>query len=117
MISTARSPRWALRPAEFSVLRVVQRNPGLRQRRVGEALGIQAPNLVGLVNRLARRGLVERRSNPEDGRSVALHLTEAGRALLDMATTLVQRHDAHIARALSNTQRRQLIALLHAVGA
>src|SRR6266566_185064 len=39
--------------------------------------------LVALVDGLESRGLVERRDNPNDRRTYALHLSGAGRSMLD----------------------------------
>ena len=69
----------ALRPAEFSVLLVIHRNPGLRQRQIGDALSIKPPNFAVLLGRLVARGLAERRASLTSRRSVALHLTPGGR--------------------------------------
>lgn len=38
--------------------------------------------MSGLLDRLVRRGLVTRRKNPDDGRSVIVELTADGAALL-----------------------------------
>ena len=101
-----------LRPAEFSVVLVVGRNPGVRQRRVGEALGIQASNLAVLIDRLVERGLMERRPNPADRRTVALHLTQAGETLLSEASALVAQHDMRVVGQFSEADHAQLLSSL-----
>ena len=50
-----------IRPAQFSVLTVIERNPGLTQSQVAEALGIKRTNFVGMLDELEKRGLAERR--------------------------------------------------------
>ncbi len=42
---------------------------------------LSQPALSRLVDRLAERGLIQRRPDPADGRSVLLSLTEAGRSV------------------------------------
>ncbi|WP_269714477.1 MarR family winged helix-turn-helix transcriptional regulator [Caulobacter sp. NIBR2454] len=44
-----------------------------------EALDVAPSAMTGLVDRSERAGLVERRPDAEDGRSLRLHLTERGR--------------------------------------
>jgi hypothetical protein len=44
-----------LRPAQFSVLLVVNANPGRRQSEIAAALGIRQANLVGLIDELDPR--------------------------------------------------------------
>ena len=68
-----------IRPAQFSVLTVIERNPGLTQSQVAEALGIKRTNFVGMLDELEKRGLAERRQAARDKRSYALYLTADGR--------------------------------------
>jgi DNA-binding MarR family transcriptional regulator len=53
---------------------------------IGEWLGVGLPSVTGTVERLERRGLVERRHSADDRRVVEVHLTAlAGDALGEMA--------------------------------
>jgi DNA-binding MarR family transcriptional regulator len=104
-----------LRPAEFSALALIDRNPGLRQRELGGALGIRPPNIVGMLNRLEARSLIERRPHPLDSRSFALSLTADGAVLLRRARTLVKRHDRSVAGALSDADYHRLIEMLRKI--
>jgi len=54
---------------------------GVRQGALVDALGIEPPSLVPLLNQLERSGLVERRPDAVDKRAKTLHLTDAGRDL------------------------------------
>ena len=46
-----------IRPAQYSVLVVVDANPGLSQSDIAEFLGIERARLVHLLDRLEKRGL------------------------------------------------------------
>jgi DNA-binding MarR family transcriptional regulator len=59
---------------------------------------LSQPALSRLVDRLAERGLVERRSDPADGRSILLSLTEAGRAV---QRQVGRQHARGVARAMT----------------
>src|SRR5258705_12169530 len=72
-----------LRPAQYSVLVLLKYAPGLKQSDVAGALGIQRANFVVLFDGLERRGLARRCPTPNDRRSYALYLTDAGAALLE----------------------------------
>ena len=102
-----------IRPAQFSVLVVLQRNPGLRATRVAAALGIQRTNFVPLLDRLVLRGLAERRRVKGDRRASALFLTEAGAGMLARLERLVAAHDQKFAARLGMEGRYQIIGLLH----
>ncbi len=54
---------------------------GVRQGALVDALGVEAPSLVPLLNQLERSGLVERRPDIADKRAKTLHLTPSGRDL------------------------------------
>lgn len=54
---------------------------GVRQGALAEALGIEGPSLVRLLDHLAAAGLIERREDETDRRARTLHLTESGQAL------------------------------------
>ncbi len=84
-----------LRPSLYSVLLIVRATPGSRQQDIGEALGIQRPNLVAMIDGLEKRGLLRREVNPADRRSYALSLTAEGEALLGQADAA---HGAHVER-------------------
>jgi DNA-binding MarR family transcriptional regulator len=104
-----------LRPAQFSALLVMERNPGLKQSQVSEALGIKRTNFVALIDQLERRGLATRRPVPNDRRSYALELTQAGRDCLRKARALQAEHEAAIAARLGPGGRDTLLRLLRAI--
>jgi DNA-binding MarR family transcriptional regulator len=81
-------PRMAsfdLRPVDFSVLSLVVHNPGITSRQLCATLGLQAPNLVGMVSAIEKRGLISRRPHPHDGRAMGLHATRAGQDMMRAA--------------------------------
>ena len=50
-------------------------------KKLGTSLGLGAPALSGLLDRMARDGLIERNTDPTDGRVWNITLTDAGRSL------------------------------------
>lgn len=52
---------------------------GIRQTELAEALGIQGPSLVRLLDNLERDGLIVRREDQGDRRAKSLVMTESGR--------------------------------------
>ena len=75
-------------------------------------MGMTRGGVTKLVDRLAARGLVERRTNPDDGRSVALALTAAGRAAVPDLAALADANDAAWFDMLPADDRACLRALL-----
>lgn len=101
-----------LSPAQFSVLAVLNENPGARSSEVGQALGIQKANFVPLLDALVRRGLVSRRPAQDDRRALALHMTSKGHDLLARANRAQTRHEARLIVRIGKGGHAQLLELL-----
>jgi len=104
-----------LRPVDFSVLSLITHNPGITSRQLCTALGILPPNLVGMVNALEKRELIERQPHPRDGRAMGLHLTPAGQKLMRDAERTAAQLEAQVAARLSAGEVKTLIRLLKKV--
>ncbi len=63
------------------VLRLVGRFPGITAGRLAQILHVHPSTLTGVLKRLEKRGLLERKSDPLDGRKALFALTEAGKGL------------------------------------
>ena len=57
-------------PVQYGLLTTLSVNPDLDQNSLARELGIDRTNVADVLNRLARRGLLERRRSPDDGRMV-----------------------------------------------
>ncbi len=66
--------------SELAALEHLQAAGPMTLGRLGERLSMSPGALTALVDRLERRGFVERAPNPEDRRSALVHETEAGLA-------------------------------------
>lgn len=102
-----------LRPAEYSVLVLIDENPGRKQTEIAATLDIKRANFVVLIDGLEKRGLVERASVATDKRANALFLTADGHAFLIKARTLHDELEADLVSRLGGVEQRgQLFALL-----
>jgi DNA-binding MarR family transcriptional regulator len=76
--------RWDLGPSQFNVLNLLYGvRAGLSQTQLGRELIMHRSNVTGLVDRLEKRGLVERNTVPGDRRAYRVALTRAGQAVMD----------------------------------
>lgn len=64
-----------------SVLTLISRHPGISQKELGEMLGIQPASVSELLMKLERKGLVTRKKDEADRRSIRVQLTEDGQSL------------------------------------
>ena len=111
----AASAPFEIRPAQFSVLTVIERNPGLTQSQVAGALGIKRTNFVGMLDELEKRGLAERRQPARDKRSYALYLTADGAALMRRLKPVIKAHESRMVATVGEGGRETLIALLREI--
>jgi DNA-binding MarR family transcriptional regulator len=105
-----------LEPREFALLRAVSASEGQSQQAIGERLQIPPSRMVAFIDALEARGLLERRQNPDDRRTRALYLTDAGRELLGRAFALAVGHERDLCADLTTEDREQLLELLQRVG-
>ncbi len=70
---------------QFRVLVFLYRHPGASLSSAAEHLGVTCPTASVLVDRLVRRGLVDRSAYPQERRRIALTLTATGAQHLQQA--------------------------------
>jgi DNA-binding MarR family transcriptional regulator len=99
-------------PAIFSVLEVLRQNDGITQSKLAAAVRLDHSSVVPLLDKLARRDLVERRPSTTDRRHNHLHLTDAGRELLAEAIRRAAVHEKEVCKALTMAEKKLLLELL-----
>ena len=72
------------------VVRIVGRFPGIGAKRVAEILHVHPSTLTGILQRLERRGLVARKSDPRDARRALFGLTAKGRKVNQLRSGTVE---------------------------
>jgi DNA-binding MarR family transcriptional regulator len=102
-----------LTPAQFSVLLLLDKNPGRNQTEIANTLGILRPNFVSMLDGLESRDLCTRVRSSNDRRSHILMLTDKGRAVLARAKKLVaSKHEARLNELLGPAGRETLLSML-----
>ena len=86
-----------LSESQFGTLEMLFHLGPLHQKRIGEKLLISKSNVVGVIDALEKRGLVQRQRSLEDRRCIFVHITENGRCLIQ---ELLPGHVAAIVEAL-----------------
>lgn len=101
-----------LEPREFALLRAVGAAEGQSQRALAERLQIPPSRMVAFVDALEGRGLMERRADPGDRRTRALHLTSAGANALQQAFAVALEFERDLCADLADDERERLLDLL-----
>lgn len=84
---------------QFDVLATLRYSEGVTQQELARRLLVTKGNVCGLLDRLERSRWVERRSDENDARTNRLHLTAAGRRVIDR---LLPRHDKLVLKVFAD---------------
>ena len=102
-----------LKPSEAALLKFVGVHPGCTQSEIARAFRAKPANLVPLIARLERDGLVER--TPAEGRAIALTPSAAGLALLADVERSYDRLERRIGAGLDESQKALVIEALRSM--
>jgi DNA-binding MarR family transcriptional regulator len=105
-----------VRPAQYSVLLIIEANPGRSQAAIGQTLGIERARLARLLHELERRKWINRRASGSDARSHCLHLTADGEKALVRIKSVATQHEARLADYVGAKRHMQLMDLLRDFG-
>ena len=101
-----------LRILTYSALVLIVDNPGLRPSQLADALAIERPNLVVVLDELEQRALIVRRSDQKDRRAHVLTATEAGQRLCARAVAADEAHEAKLLAEVPAVDREVLLSVL-----
>lgn len=101
-----------LSPYHHAILIALDENSHETQGSIADALGYDRGQLVGLLDELEERGLIERRRDPADRRRQSVRMTPAGRKVLDQLRSIALRLEDDLLAPLDPAEQRRLHELL-----
>ena len=101
-----------LTPLAFDTMVCISAGEDLSQVELSRKLNKYAPKLVGLLDGLEARGLIERKINPADRRRHNLGLTPVGRTLLQRAAAAAAALEQELFGELPKADKDRLTALV-----
>lgn len=108
--------RYEINTEHFMILELLYSKGPHPVQRISEKLSIPSGSITYVVNKLEKKGLVERHPSPKDRRASHVVLTEKGTMLFD---GIFPQHVAAISEnfsSLSDEEKEQLILLLKKMG-
>jgi DNA-binding MarR family transcriptional regulator len=104
--------RYELTPPQFSVLAFLWQQDGLTQTELSEKTQIDRTTLGGLIDRLEKTGMVQRRAHPHDRRAHLVYLTEKGKSQSSELSALATKVLDRFVDGLSHQDRHELARML-----
>jgi DNA-binding MarR family transcriptional regulator len=102
-------------PVQYAALYAALRQPGLDQRTLASTIGFDTSTIGGVIDRLERRGLIERLASPTDRRVRLLQVTAEGEALLGEVIPAMLKAQQRIVAPLPAAERPRFLAMLKTV--
>jgi DNA-binding MarR family transcriptional regulator len=101
-----------LGPYHHAILVALDEETHETQGSIADALGYDRGQLVGLLDELEERGLIERRRDPADRRRQIVNMTPAGKKALNRLRGIAQRLEDDLLSPLDPVEQRRLHELL-----
>jgi len=100
---------------QFTVMNMINRNPGITQKELSAILDIDKATLVALIYKLENAGWITKQQAQEDRRRHTLVTTAKGQQKLETMTEHLSVHEKKIRSKFSNAEFNTLIKLLRRI--
>jgi DNA-binding MarR family transcriptional regulator len=111
----AETTDFGITPVQWAALRAARSRPEMDQRTLARRIGFDTSTIGGVIDRLERRGLMERRAAPEDRRVRRLVVTAEGVALLKKMDPKVLEVQDWLMAPLSEADRKRFMKMLRTI--
>jgi DNA-binding MarR family transcriptional regulator len=99
----------------YVVLLALTEGPTRTQAALAQAIGADKTRIIGVLDELQDRGLIERRPDPADRRAHLLSLTPPGLRLRESVQADIQRREERLLDRLPPGDRAAFLRALHAL--
>ena len=106
-----------LHPKHFGLMRVLDAEGSLTQGELGRIAGVDPSTMVGALDELEAKGLIERRPHPSDRRAHEVHLTPAAQDAMAAVAAAASEHAERFFAPLTAAERAELLRLLQKLAA
>jgi DNA-binding MarR family transcriptional regulator len=96
---------------QFAAMQAIDLHGEMEQSQIAQSIHYDKATIGGVIDRLEKRGWVERKANPKDRRAKLVTLTKEGRQALESFTPVVKELQDQVVANLSSEERALFIKL------
>ena len=111
----ARLAEYGITATQYVVLALLDRKDGLSQTQLGDRLSFDNPTVTGVIDRMERDGLVERRRTSGDRRIINIFLSGKARTILSDINAIAEEVNTLALEPYSNKEKAALNNMLTAI--
>lgn len=100
---------------QLAIMTAISREENLSQTDLVTITGIDRSTVAGIVSRLIRKGLLDRRRSPDDGRAYCVKLSKRGHKAVAGADRLYTRIEKKLLSGVPATEASQFVATLKSI--
>lgn len=97
-----------LAPAQFAIIDLLERTGDLRPASIARALDVETSTITLNLKRAERDGLISRKPDPADTRSILISLSHDGRSRIPAARLAMKAVEDRLTEGLTQDQRAAL---------
>ena len=100
--------------SQFKILKYLLMSPpeSVKQVDIERYFSMTNPTVTGLVQKLEKKGMIERKTNPQDNRSKILCPTQKTLEMRELLVSLGEKLEGKFTQVLSSKEKQELIKLL-----
>ncbi len=102
-------------PEQFGVLFLLCEFDGLKQREIADLLLKDRPNITRILEKLEKKKLINRKTDPNDRRAIRVYLTHEGRKMRPGLERTARRFRDRSFQGFSQRERTKLRGLLNRI--
>lgn len=96
-------------PLQFSILWVLNQHPEIDQATLAKAVALDRMTCSNMVTRMEHKGLIDRKTDPENRRAKLLTITRQGEQLLSQSEAPMQQVQNELLKPLSKEERKMFL--------
>lgn len=113
---SARLEAFGITPGQYGVLNCLWSKGTATPKEIAQELRLENSTISGVLDRMQKRGLIDRIMDPDDRRSIQVVATEAGMAIKDDVLQTVDELNTIVLRVLTPGQKETLLTCLRKIG-